>query len=64
MVDVIELIKQVGREEGHQEGEYQAKINTAKKLLQREMNIADIAEITGLYAAEISQLATDSHQNK
>jgi len=73
MVDVIALIKQVGREEGHQEGieqgikrgrqegrqegEYQAKINTARKLLQREMDLADIAEITGLSEADINQIA-------
>ena len=68
MVDVIALIREMGHQEGieqdRQEGEYQAKINTAKKLLQREMNIADIADVTGLSETEISQLATDLHINK
>ena len=53
MVDVIALIKQVGREEGEQ----QVKINTARKLLQRKMDLAEIAEITGLSEADINQIA-------
>ena len=53
-----------GREEGIQEGEYQAKINTAQKLLQRKMDIADIAEITGLSEIEINQMVTDTDDEK
>ena len=72
MVDVIALIKQVGREEGRQEGhqkgieqgEYQAKINTARKLLQREMDIVDIADITGLSEAAISQITTETNNQE
>ena len=64
MVDVIELIKQDGREQGIEQGEYQAKINTARKLLQREMDIADIAEITGLSEADINQIVTATDDEK
>ena len=68
MVDVIALIKEEGREEGHQkgieQGEYQAKINTARKLLQREMDIVDIADITGLSETEISQITTETNNQE
>ena len=48
--------KIIGREEGKKEGEKQKQIEIAKKLLQRNMNIEDIKEITGLTEEEISKL--------
>ena len=48
--------KIIGREEGKKEGEKQKQIEIAKKLLQRNMSIEDIKEITGLTEEEISKL--------
>jgi predicted transposase/invertase (TIGR01784 family) len=71
MVDVIELIKQdgreegieqgreEGREEGREQGEYQAKIATAKRMLERQMDLQTIADITELSLEEVTQIAQD-----
>ncbi len=56
--------KQEGIEQGIEQGEYQAKINTARKLLQREMDLADIADITGLSETEISQITTETNNQE
>ena len=63
MIDVIELIKQDGREEGieqgREEGEYQAKVATAKRMLKRQMDVQTIADITELSLEEVTQIAQD-----
>ena len=48
--------KIIGREEGKKEGEKQKQIEIAKKLLQRNMSIEDIKEITGLTEEEVNKL--------
>ena len=48
--------KIIGREEGKKEGEKQKQIEIAKKLLQRNMSIEDIKEITSLTEEEINKL--------
>ena len=48
--------KIIGREEGMKEGKKQNQIEIAKKLLQRNMSIEDIKEITSLTEEEISKL--------
>ena len=63
MVDVIELIKQDGREQGieqgRQEGERQKAIQTAKRMLERQMDLQTIADITDLSIEEVTQIAED-----
>ena len=63
MIDVIELIKQDGREEGieqgREEGERQKAIQTAKRMLERKMDLQTIAEITELSLDEVTQMAGD-----
>ena len=74
MVDVIALIKEVGREEGReegieqgikrgrqegrQEGEYQAKLATAQNLLEMGLSIEQIAKATGLNEKDIRNLSS------
>ena len=75
MVDVIALIKEVGREEGReegikrgrkegrqegrQEGEYQAKLATAQNLLEMGLSIEQIAKATGLTESEFRSHSSD-----
>jgi predicted transposase/invertase (TIGR01784 family) len=60
MVDVIALIKQDGREEGIEQGEHQAKIATAKRMLARQMDLQTIADITDLSLEEVAKIAQES----
>ena len=60
MVDVIALIKQDGREEGKQEGEYQTKIATAQRMLERQMDLQTISDITDLSLEEVAKIAQES----
>ena len=46
----------IAREEGLAEGALQAKLETAKKMLLKNVSIDDIAEFTGLSVEEIEQL--------
>ena len=63
MVDVIELIKQDGREEGIEQGieqgERQKAIQTAKRMLERQMDLQTVADITELSIEEVTQIAED-----
>ena len=67
MVDVIALIKEVGREEGReegirsgrQEGEYQAEMVTAQNLLEMGLSIEQIAKATGLTENDIRNLSSN-----
>ncbi len=58
--DKVELEKagerNLGREEGIEQGIEQNKVETAKKMLDKEFNIKTISEITGLSEEEISNL--------
>ena len=58
MIDVIALIKQVGREEGREEGERQKAIATAQNLLEMGLSIEQIAKATGLNEKDIRSLSS------
>lgn len=45
-----------GLEEGIEKGEKESKLKIAKKLLEKKMEIKEIAEITGLKEEEIENL--------
>ena len=64
MVDVIALIKQVGHEEGieqgRQEGERQKAIQTAKRMLDRQIDIQTISDITELSLEDIAKIERES----
>ena len=45
-----------GREDGLQQGAYQAKLETAKKLIARGYELEDIADLSGLTISQIQEL--------
>ncbi len=53
---VRRLGREEGREEGRAEGRAEANCETAKRMLARNMDIADISELTGLSVEEIQAL--------
>ena len=48
--------REIALQEGISEGSYQAKLETAKNLLELGLSIENIARATGLTQAEIEQL--------
>ena len=64
MVDVIALIKQEGIEQGieqgRQEGERQKVIQTAKRMLDRQMDLQTISDITELSLEDIAKIERES----
>ena len=55
--------KEEGKQEGRQEGEKAKAIEMAYKLIKRGLNIADMAEDTGLSVAEIEEAIKEKQTN-
>ena len=49
-----------GRKQGREEGEKQEKIETAKRMLKRNMPIKDIIELTGLTQEELEKIKKEN----
>jgi predicted transposase/invertase (TIGR01784 family) len=56
LMQSIEKIEKKGQEKGRAEGSHEAKIETARKMLQKKYPIEEIAELTGLPVIEVKSL--------
>lgn len=61
MPTLADRLRQEGEERGEKRGEKRGKLETARKLIARGVDINVIAEATGFPRQEIEKLATSGH---